>query len=266
MSKYETPMIDRWWADSQMSGVMAEEYPLVAKSGLVQRRRADGVAVLDTAGEQRTVDWRDLPDLTGKDVVVVQAKASRLCAPLAGQAIGSAWLLEKHAPASIRSVLLCTQDEPTLRPLVEDRGIEVVVMPEFARGGFHLTPSPSRLEAWHQRVGGMLWRQLPDTAWPPLLRPHALHAHVAESVTTAPAALNGLDVTVVTAPRIQSKGGSSFGMYAVGMALLYRDLARRRGAVASSVILTETTDPAMGQLCANFGIGVEQVDAATASR
>ncbi len=218
------------------------------------------MAVVDQPGTQRKVNWRDLPPLAGEAIVVIQAKASPLCAPLAGQAIGSACLVERHSPASVRSVLLCTADDPVLRPLVEGYGVEVVVMPEFAHGSFAVTANRDRLTTWHEQAGGTLWRNAALITRPSTLRPHGLHIDDPHASPTPPASLDGLDLTVVTAQRRQRKGGTSFGMYAFGMALLYRDLARQRGAAtAKSVIVTETTDPAIAELCTTFDIHVEQL-------
>ncbi len=253
-------MIEHWWAGSGLSGVIAEEYPIVAKSGPTQRRRADAVAIIDSASTQRAVTWREQSALAAKDTVVLQAKASPLCAPLAGQAISSLWLVRRHRPASVRSILLCTADDPVLRPLVEGYGVEVVVMPEFAHGPFARAADHDRVTAWHAGVGGTLWRNVALTKRPSALRAHGLHTDHPDLGEKPPGSLDGLDVTVVTAVSRQPKGGTSFGMYAFGMALLYRDLARQRGAATvRSTILTETTDPTIAALCADFGIEVEEV-------
>jgi hypothetical protein len=68
--------------------------------------------------------------LDGQEVLVVQAKASRLGMNLMGQAIISADLLRaRFRPASVRGVALCTADDAVLGPLLAARGVEVVVLP-----------------------------------------------------------------------------------------------------------------------------------------
>ena len=260
MSKLETPMVLRWWSESGLSGILAEESPLVAKSGLTQRRRADAVAVLDSSGRQAVVDWRELPALKGRDVVVVQAKASPLCAPLAGQAVGSAWLLHRHSPNSVRSVLLCTSDDADLRPLVEAHGVEVVVMPEFGGRPFAYPADGERLAIWGDRVGGVLRENFELTDGPRPHRAHAVHVDEAPTGRGSRTSLEGLDVQVLTSARSGSKGGTSFGMYTIGMALLHRELARKRGATSvTTKILTTTTDPTMADMCVDLGIEFEEV-------
>ncbi|MBI3301812.1 MAG: hypothetical protein HYZ72_07005, partial [Deltaproteobacteria bacterium] len=69
--------------------------------------------------------------LQGEDVIVVQAKARRLGMYLMGQALFSAELVKRFKPASIRSVALCRQDDPELRPLLAPfPHVEVVVLDE----------------------------------------------------------------------------------------------------------------------------------------
>jgi len=83
--------------------------------GLETRRAAPGGAI----------------DLTGASITVIQAKARRLNMALMGQSFFSAKLMEKFSPSSIHSVLLCLQDDPVLRPLIEAYGgFEVVVLSE----------------------------------------------------------------------------------------------------------------------------------------
>jgi hypothetical protein len=49
-------------------------------------------------------------------------------------------------------------------------------------------------------------------------------------------------------------------MYTIGMALLHRELARKRGATSvTTKILTTTTDPTMADMCVDLGIEFEEV-------
>jgi hypothetical protein len=65
--------------------------------------------------------------LAGREVVVIQAKASRLGMNVLGQALFSRELLRAAGPRRIRTIALCTGDDEVLRPLAEEYGIEIVV-------------------------------------------------------------------------------------------------------------------------------------------
>jgi hypothetical protein len=122
MSLHETPMLLRYW--SRVGGTLAEEFPAVRGSRTASPRRLDGVIVL--GGENLRVAPHDL-QITGRDIVVVQAKASRLGMYLMGQALFSRELMKPFKPASIRTVALCARDDSVLRPLAEEYGIEVEI-------------------------------------------------------------------------------------------------------------------------------------------
>jgi hypothetical protein len=124
MSKRETPMIRRYW--ESVGGTLVEEFPVVAASPICGPRRLD--AVILPKGEFRKAHWREV-SIAGQDVIVVQAKASRLGMYLMGQAVFSAELIKRLNPASVRSVALCIADDSELRPLLlKFPNIEVVVV------------------------------------------------------------------------------------------------------------------------------------------
>src|SRR5262249_32398858 len=124
MSKHETPMIREYWR--RVGGMLLEEYPAVARSASCGPRRLD--AIILPTGEHRISSWRDV-SLEGQDVIVVQAKASRLGMYLMGQALFSVELVRKFKPASIRSVILCGRDDAVLRPLLAAHpSVELVVL------------------------------------------------------------------------------------------------------------------------------------------
>jgi len=125
MSKHETPMIRRYW--QRIGGTLVEEFPVVAASSTCGPRRLDAVILPD--GEFRRAHWSQV-SIAGQDVIVVQAKASRLGMYLMGQAVFSAELIKRFNPASVRSVALCTKDDLELRPLLlKFPNVEVVVSP-----------------------------------------------------------------------------------------------------------------------------------------
>jgi hypothetical protein len=98
----------------------------VPRSDGVGRRLLD--AVILPGLPRKLAHWRDV-SLAGQRVVVVQTKASRLGMYLMGQAIFSAELLRtRFAPASVRSVILCSKDDNVLRAyLAPYPEVEVVV-------------------------------------------------------------------------------------------------------------------------------------------
>ena len=126
MSKNETPLIHRYW--KQVGGTLVEEFPVVSRSATNSQRLIDAV-ILPKLPTQK-VHWKEV-SLEGQDVIVVQAKASRLGMYLMGQTFFSAELIRKFRPASVRSVALCLADDSVLRPLLElYPGMEVVVLPQ----------------------------------------------------------------------------------------------------------------------------------------
>jgi hypothetical protein len=85
----------------------------------------DGVIIL---GGPFEIQPADSVEIMGKDIVLVQTKASRLGMYLLGQAVFSRRLMEPFKPASIRSVALCTKGDSVLEPLAKEYGVEVVVL------------------------------------------------------------------------------------------------------------------------------------------
>jgi hypothetical protein len=70
----------------------------------------------------------------GEEVIVLQAKSSRLGMYLMGQALFSRELVKRFNPASVRSVALCKRDDAILRPLLESHPDVEVVVQESAIG------------------------------------------------------------------------------------------------------------------------------------
>jgi hypothetical protein len=123
MSKHETPMT-RWYWD-KIGGLLIEEFPVVASNPGRGKRHIDGLIIL---GEPKSVSASKNFDITGKDVIVIQAKAKRLGMNLMGQCLFSRDLVLQLGANTVRSVALCTKDDSVLRPLLEAHaGCEVVV-------------------------------------------------------------------------------------------------------------------------------------------
>ena len=69
--------------------------------------------------------------IKGQDIILIQAKFGRLGMYVMGQAVFSIELMRKFKPASIRSVILCTENDSVLRPFLSRYPkIEVVIFPE----------------------------------------------------------------------------------------------------------------------------------------
>jgi len=129
MSRRETPMTHWYW--SQVGGLLLEEFLVVAKSPTQGRRLLDGLIVLGVPTKRAAPGTR--LDVAGRDVIVVQAKNSRLGMYLMGQTLFSAQLVKKLGPRSIQSVALCALSDAMLQPMLEAyEGCKVVVCPPEA--------------------------------------------------------------------------------------------------------------------------------------
>jgi len=125
MSKHETPMTRWYW--QQVGGTLIEEFVAVKAARNCGRRILDGVIFKD--GEFMIAQQSEI-SLEDKDLIVIQAKASRLGMYLMGQAFFSAQLILRFNPRSVLSVALCNQDDKVLRPLFEQyQNMKLVVCP-----------------------------------------------------------------------------------------------------------------------------------------
>ena len=104
---------------------MIEEFPAVLRGEKNAQRLLDGVIVL---GEEKALVRHIDLTIKGRDVIVIQTKASRLSMSLIGQAVVSAKLIAKFEPNSIRSVAVCTQGDAVLEALLPELGVELFVI------------------------------------------------------------------------------------------------------------------------------------------
>jgi hypothetical protein len=118
MSKLETPMTEAFWMH-HAKGAYLPEYCLVRRDKKIDcgGRWADAVILLDEPHGR--ANFSDFPTLKGRNVVVVQTKASRMGMYLMGQAVFSAQLVRVQGAASVRSILLCTRADVVLLPFLE---------------------------------------------------------------------------------------------------------------------------------------------------
>jgi hypothetical protein len=123
MSKRETPMTEGFWL-SQAHGLFFAEYPLVRGAADRATRLVDGLILLDEPHGRG--NWRDHASLSGRRVIVIQAKVGRMGMYLMGQALFSARLALACDAASVRSILLCHRPDSALLPLLKPfREVEV---------------------------------------------------------------------------------------------------------------------------------------------
>ena len=131
MSKLERPMIVKFW--ESVGGTLITEFQAVQRAPSVGRRLLD--AVILPRGPKTEAHWRNVR-IDGEDIIIVQAKAHRLGMYLMGQALFSAELMRRRfKPKSIRSVILCSNDDLVLRPLLAAHPeLEVVVIADVPTG------------------------------------------------------------------------------------------------------------------------------------
>jgi len=117
-------MTRAYW--NEIGGTLVEEFQVVPRGKNHGQRLLDAVIIPDGPNEMR--HWSEV-DIEGKDVIVVQTKASRLGMYLMGQTLFSAELIKERKPRSVKSIALCSRDDDVLRPMLEAYdGCEVRVL------------------------------------------------------------------------------------------------------------------------------------------
>jgi hypothetical protein len=164
VSAHETPLTLAHW-EAMGEGTLYEEFPVVkAQRGVQTRRVVDGLVVLGTPshrvplGEAGSSE-RAAANLDGKDVVVIQTKATRLNPYVFGQALLSMDLIrQRWSPRSLRSVLICVKDDPELKPIAAQYpDLEVrIERPVFSEQSFGLRRLPGAAAAVAERLGGFV--------------------------------------------------------------------------------------------------------------
>ncbi len=118
------------WYWQQVKGTLIEEFVAIRGSGTSGKRLLDGVIIQD--GEFKVARQSEI-SVEGKDLIIIQTKASRLGMYLMGQTLFSIELMKQFKPRSMKSVALCSQDDEVLRPLLEQYpDMQVVICPKFA--------------------------------------------------------------------------------------------------------------------------------------
>lgn len=252
---YEPPMTEDFWL-SAGRGTLYLEFPLVIAGNGSERRRVDGLIVLD--GEPKKRPAANAPDLNGKSVIVVQTIAGATDAAHVGQALLSPWLLRQRYPkiGPIESVLVTASPEPFLTALLQRHGVREVAMTGSSAviARTHLRGVPeSELDLLHAQVGGEMLIGVHLPADQPLLTTSAVivsgrpfkrtvHGRGAKALN-----LRGEVATAVVSTT------ERLGMYVAGFALVARELLLAAGAKeANAIALVGTDDKAIHDALGNF--------------
>src|SRR5512136_1986833 len=127
MSKLERPLIEKYW--KQVGGSVIFEFPMIHKSATCGPRYLDDLILPQ---KERKILRPSEVTIEGQDIILIQAECNRLGMYVMVQAVFSIELMRKFKPASIRSIILCTEDDSVVRPfLFRYPKIEVVIFPEF---------------------------------------------------------------------------------------------------------------------------------------
>ena len=132
MSKHETPMTEAFW-EGYARGAYVPEYCIVRPSSHCGVRLVDAVILPDEPHGR--AKFQDYDKRAGRNVIVVQAKARRMGMYLMGQALFSARLVIAQGAKSVRSILLCTESDSALLPLLKPfPEVEVWLYDKNSRG------------------------------------------------------------------------------------------------------------------------------------
>lgn len=124
MSKHETWRTRKYW--ESVGGLLIEEFVAVRRSKNQGQRLIDGVIIL---GEKTSIATDKSISIENKDIIVIQTKAKRLGMGVLGQAYFSPFLLQSYKPRSIKSVIICEENDDVLKELAASHQIEIVVIP-----------------------------------------------------------------------------------------------------------------------------------------
>ncbi|MBA2436350.1 MAG: hypothetical protein H0V54_14940 [Chthoniobacterales bacterium] len=116
------------WYWKQVGGTLIEEFCAVERViGDRGGRWIDGVVI--KGGECKIARQSEV-EVAGKDIMIIQAKDSRLGMWVMGQAFFSAALMEAFKPRSIESIALVAHDDSVLGPIFRSHDrMRVVVCP-----------------------------------------------------------------------------------------------------------------------------------------
>ena len=123
----EPLMVDKYWKET--GGTLISQFQMVKRTASCGNRVADALIILGGKHHKLLGRARGEVDIKGKRVVVVQAKAGQLGMYLMGQGVFSAKLMKRFKPKSVKSVMLCAENDAVLEPLLAQfRDVEVRVI------------------------------------------------------------------------------------------------------------------------------------------
>lgn len=262
MSRRESPITRAFWEEVLgKEGTLYEEFRAVEEErGIQSRRELDGVVVL---GDPPRVVPRGRRCLDGEDIVVIQTKATPLNPYVFGQVLLSKDLIRmRWSPKSIRSILICTADDPELRPVTDEfPEVEVFVRPGPV-GSFRLPRLPD------ERI-----RQLAQDRGASFIAPARLtRRFMIDAVLFAGSdeagegslqeIVPGRHVTTVHSEKDRNGRPAIIGMWVSGEVIMAQQLLARMGAAsAHSIILCRRDDRAIGKALRRYAkYEVEMVD------
>jgi hypothetical protein len=246
----ERPVTEEFWlTELGGQGTLYEEFPAVRRRPGVQSRKLDGVVVLGDP-DQAVIRHKERL-LDGQDIVIIQTKVKRLNPPLFGQALLSQHLIElSWTPHSVRSVLLCTEDDPEMRAVTDQfPDLEVYIRPGET-GGFSLGRLPA--EQISEQVRKFIGAYGTFVASAPLTGRFAIEGILVPDLIDPSGKpiheiVPGRHVTTVHSERRNGKP-ANLGMYLSGEVIAAQKLVMRMGAASvDSLIIGRQDDLAVGQ-------------------
>lgn len=132
MSRNETWRTIKYWESK--GGLMIEEFLAISanKEEDTGKRLIDGVIVL---GEKKRCQIGGDYDLSGRNVIAVQTKSSRLGMYLMGQAFFTREILKRSNPKSIKTVAICGKGDRRMEALCKQFNIDVKIIPQSEKPG-----------------------------------------------------------------------------------------------------------------------------------
>lgn len=257
---HETPLTEAYWR-SLGEGLLVPQFRAVENNGKIRAPRIlDAVVLLgeparivpkvkDGGGEER----RAL-DLTGRDVVVIQTKATYLSPWLFGQSLLSMDLIRaRWRPKSLRSALVCKFDDTELRPHTAYPDLSVHVLPSATQSHFGMTRLPGAAELASAR------HQMPMIAPVRLTKRFEIEGILtpnARAVTTRGVplrrAIAGQPVVTIHSD-IDKEGRAGLGMYIGGEVIMAQAILRQMGAGdVRSVIVVHRRDDLIEAILARY--------------
>ncbi len=137
MSKHETWRTRKYWEST--GGLLIEEFRAIKgdNGAGIGKRHIDAIIVL---GEETNRQVGGQYDFTGKDIIVVQTKGSRLGMYVMGQAFFSREIMKRFNPRSIKTVVICAAGDAEMESLCQLHDIEVVIYPHRDGAQDEFTP------------------------------------------------------------------------------------------------------------------------------